>query len=138
MSAGQRIRLSWSVRGASDVSITPIGKVDPEGSLPLIIRETTQFTLLAKAANGQTTQRVTNVEVVDKTPEPSKPLSIVSFQAEPNTIRIGQNATLRWSVSGSSAVMITGIGEVQPEGVRTGEPHPNHNVYVDSAKRQWN
>jgi hypothetical protein len=62
--AGQRVTLSWSVPGATEVTISPsIGTVPVQGSRVISARSDAQFTLTAKAADGQTVSRTVNVLV---------------------------------------------------------------------------
>lgn len=58
--------------------------------------------------------------------ETPKAAVITSFTAEPSTIVKGESATLRWSVSNSTAVTIDGgIGTVQASGSRPVSPTEN-------------
>jgi serine/threonine-protein kinase len=61
---GQRVTLSWSVPGATEVTISPkIGTVPAEGSKVIGARADIQYTLTAKAADGRTASRTVNVLV---------------------------------------------------------------------------
>jgi serine/threonine-protein kinase len=61
---GQRVTLSWAVPGATEVTINPsIGTVPAQGSRVISARAGTQFTLTAKAADGQTVSRTLDVRV---------------------------------------------------------------------------
>jgi hypothetical protein len=61
---GQRVTLSWSVPGATEVTISPsIGTVPAQGSRAISARADAQFTLTAKSADGQTVSRTLNVLV---------------------------------------------------------------------------
>jgi len=62
--AGKRVTLSWSVPGATEVTISPaIGTVPAEGSRVIDARADAHFTLTAKAADGQTLSRTLDVLV---------------------------------------------------------------------------
>jgi len=61
---GQRVTLSWSVPGATQVTITPaLGTVPAQGSRVISPRGDVQFTLTAKGASGQTASRTLDVLV---------------------------------------------------------------------------
>ncbi|MGA2120306.1 MAG: serine/threonine-protein kinase [Bryobacteraceae bacterium] len=62
--AGQRVTLRWSVPGATEVTISPaIGTVPAEGSRVIDARADAEFTLTAKAADGQTATRTLDILV---------------------------------------------------------------------------
>ena len=68
--AGQKVTLSWSVPGATEVSISPaIGTVAAQGSKVISAREDTLFTLTAKTAGGQTVSRTLSL-LVDNSANP--------------------------------------------------------------------
>jgi serine/threonine-protein kinase len=73
--AGQRTTLNWSVPGAIEVTIGPsIGTVPAEGSRAISTRTDAQFTLTAKAIDGQTVSRTLNVAVLAAgKPSPAQP-----------------------------------------------------------------
>ncbi|HEY6390124.1 MAG TPA: hypothetical protein VIX89_02530, partial [Bryobacteraceae bacterium] len=62
--AGQTVHLTWSVSGASEVTISPgIGAVKPEGSVDIPLSRTTEFTLVAKNEKGESASSSTTVLV---------------------------------------------------------------------------
>ncbi len=62
--AGQTVHLTWSVSGASEVTISPgIGVVKPEGSMDIPLRKSTEFTLVAKNEKGEAASSSTTVLV---------------------------------------------------------------------------
>jgi hypothetical protein len=64
VAAGQRVTLRWSVPGATEVTISPaIGTVPAEGSRAIDARADAEFTLTAKAADGQTATRTVDILV---------------------------------------------------------------------------
>ncbi len=70
--AGQTVHLSWSVSGASEVTISPgIGVVKPEGSVDIPLRKTTEFTLVAKNEKGEAASSSTTVLVEAPGTKPS-------------------------------------------------------------------
>jgi hypothetical protein len=44
------------------------------------------------------------------------------FLFEPPSVRVGQQATLKWSVTGATQVVIEGLGQVEAQGERTIRP----------------
>jgi serine/threonine protein kinase len=70
--AGQMAHLTWSVSGASEVTISPgIGVVKPEGSVDIPLRQTTQFTLVAKNEKGEAASSSTTVQVEAPSAKPN-------------------------------------------------------------------
>jgi len=70
--AGQQVTLSWSVAGATEVTISPaIGMVPAVGSRAINTRADAEFTLTAKAADGQTVSRTLNVLVYGGAAKPA-------------------------------------------------------------------
>ena len=55
------------------------------------------------------------------TPAPTR-IEVSYFLFEPPTVRAGQQATLKWAVTGASQVVIEGLGQVEPQGERTIRP----------------
>ncbi|HYL77932.1 MAG TPA: protein kinase [Bryobacteraceae bacterium] len=71
VTAGQRVHLSWSVSGASEVTITPgIGTVKAQGGVDVPLAKTTEFVLTAKDEGGQTITRSARVAVSQVKAEP--------------------------------------------------------------------
>jgi hypothetical protein len=69
---GQRVTLSWSVPGASEVSISPsIGTVPAEGSRVITAKHDQEFTLTAKSVDGQTVSRSLNLLVDASSAKPT-------------------------------------------------------------------
>ena len=99
--------LSWSVTGATGVSIEPgIGPVAETGSLQVRPGATTTYTLTASGQAGTATATAT-VTVADRPPV------ITGFTASPGVVHRGQSAILSWSVQGATEVDISpGIGPV--------------------------
>src|SRR5215469_14359820 len=110
---GQSTVLSWSVTGATKVSIDstsgPItgANSNPVGGAAVSVSPTvtTTYTLTASNPAGNNTAVLT-VTVVD-------PLKINSFTASPALIGQGQTSTLSWDVTGAVQLTIDpGIGDV--------------------------
>ncbi len=99
---GQSSTLSWSVSGATSLSISPnIGAVTG-GSLTVTPTTTTSYTLTATNAAGSVSAMV----IVNVTAPPLAPI-IGSFTATPSSITAGQSSLLSWSVSGATSLSIS-------------------------------
>jgi serine/threonine protein kinase len=73
--AGQTVHLTWSVSGASEVTISPgIGVVKPEGSVDIPLSRTTEFTLVAKNEKGEAASSSTTVLVEAPSARPNAPV----------------------------------------------------------------
>jgi hypothetical protein len=105
--SGQSTTLTWSILGATTVTIDPeIGAVSGVGTKSVSPTVTTDYTISATNGNGTTTQKTTI------TVNPVKPV-ISSFALNPNVITAGESATLSWSVTGATRVTINqGVGDV--------------------------
>jgi OmpA family/PKD domain len=116
--AGQTATLSWTVAGASSVSISPgIGNVNPQqGSTQVSPQQTTTYTLTANGPGGSV--NATAVVSVGGGTAPQ----IIRFEASPLTIQPGQQSTLSWSTNGGSQVAISGVGAVTANGSTTVSP----------------
>lgn len=103
--AGQPSTLSWSVKGATSLAISP--GPGPVTGLSLAVRpsSTTTYTLAATNATGSATATVT----VTAGPVPT----ITSFSTTSATVTLGQSDTLTWAVAGSPTLSINhGVGTV--------------------------
>lgn len=56
---GEPVRISWNVTGATNVTITPIGQLDAQGTVEVYPTTTTAYILVATNAAGQSTASVT-------------------------------------------------------------------------------
>lgn len=103
--AGQEVTLSWTVSGATTLSISPdVGPVTG-GSVVVKPTATTSYTLTAGNPNGSVSRTVS----VTVTAAPV----IGAFTAEPAEITAGDAATLSWQVDGAETVTLSpGFGEV--------------------------
>lgn len=116
ITTGGSSTLSWNVSGATTVTIEPgIGTFPPTGNCPVYPTATTNYTLTATNAAGNTTARSCQVIVS----LPSYPV-INYFKATPTIIWGSGSSTLSWSISGATSVTIDqGIGSVAPTGTCT-------------------
>ncbi|HIE17970.1 MAG TPA: hypothetical protein EYP71_07230 [Dehalococcoidia bacterium] len=135
IAAGESSTLSWTVSGATSVSIDQgIGSVALSGSRAVTPATTTIYTLTATNPAGSVT--ATAQVAVSGAPPPSEPpapepspptptgLPVVSyFTANPPIIATGGSTTLSWSVSNATSVTIEpGVGTVGPAGTASVSP----------------
>ena len=131
ISRGETVNLRWSASNATRVNIEPgLGDVPAQGDRPISPQATTQYTLTADGPGGRVTSQFTvqvsasgkkkkKLDVPIATPTPS----IASFEADRRTIERGTSTSLRWSVSGSTAVRIEpGLGTLPAQGEKTISP----------------
>ena len=133
IAAGESSTLSWTVTGATSVTIDQgIGSVALSGSRAVTPATTTIYTLTATNPAGSVT--ATAQVVVSGAPPPSEPspptpsgLPVVSyFTASPPIIPVGGSTTLSWSVSNATSVTIEpGVGTVGPAGTASVSPATN-------------
>ena len=119
--AGGTTKLSWSVRGASRVTINPgIGEMTASGHLNIFPAQTTTYELKAYGRSGTAS---TKVIVWVNSPLPESPIA-ASLTATPSRmLRAGSPVELSWDVTGATAVSIDhGIGLVSWSGRRTVRP----------------
>ena len=115
ITSGEPVTLLWEVRNATDVEISGIGEVNPEGgSTTVNPTETTTYTLTASNPKRTISQTVT-VTVQD-------PPIIIKFSAEPPSIRRGTQSMLTWDIRNATDVTISGIGSVSPQGSHAVSP----------------
>ena len=109
---GQTATLSWSVTGATSVSIQPeVGTVSPSGSKVVSPGTTTRYVLTAANSEGNSTASATLEVSTSKTP------IITTFSASPASIDAGDESTLTWDVIGAKSININpGIGGVALKG----------------------
>ena len=98
--AGSPAMLTWSVSGATSLSIAPgVGAVSGT-SVTVTPATTTTYTLTATNAGGTVTGTTTVTVTV---PAPV----IATFAANPNAITLGGATTLNWSVAGATSLSIS-------------------------------
>ena len=110
--AGQAATLSWSVVGATSVSINPdIGTVSLTGTKNVSPGSTTKYVLTASNNAGNSTASATLTVTSSKIP------IITAFSAGPASINAGELSTLTWDVIGAKSINISqGIGGVAAKG----------------------
>ncbi len=122
--SGKQATLTWEVIGATSININQgVGGVASKGSIQVSPTATTTYTLTADNAYSTAKKSVTvTVDTSTVTPTTTAvitnaPPVINEFSIEPSTIILGENATLRWNVSGARSVTISpGIGTVPSSG----------------------
>jgi uncharacterized cupredoxin-like copper-binding protein len=98
---GQQSTLSWTTTGATQVSISGVGAVTPNGSTTVSPATTTTYTLSATSADGKTvTAPITITVATGSVPQ------VVVFVATPTTIDAGSSTKLCWQVTGATAISI--------------------------------
>jgi hypothetical protein len=102
---GESSTLAWSTEGATEVSISGIGRVDNSGSRTVSPTTTTTYTLTARGADG----RQVTAPVVVTVSDGNAP-RVISFGANPVNINTGGTSQLCWNVENATAVDIPGIG----------------------------
>jgi len=109
---GQSATLSWSVTGATSVSISPgIGPVSLTGTESVSPASTTAYTLTASNDAGNSTASATLKITSSKAP------IITTFSASPDSINSGELSTLTWDIIGAKSINISqGIGGVASKG----------------------
>lgn len=115
ISAGESSSLSWTVSGATSVSIDQgIGNVALTGSRDVSPASTIVYTLTASGSAGGVTA-TTQVIVTGAAPPPTTTgLPVInSFTASPSIITLGDSTNLSWNVSNTASVSINhGVGTV--------------------------
>ncbi|MFA5399841.1 MAG: hypothetical protein WC169_09075 [Dehalococcoidia bacterium] len=109
VASGQSTTLSWTVTGASTVSINQgIGAVSASGSRTITPAATTTYTITATNGSGSVAASAT----VTVTTTSGTPPVIDSFGASPTTISPGGSSLLNWSITGATSISIEpDIGE---------------------------
>jgi hypothetical protein len=103
---GQQSTLSWSTNGATQVSISGVGLVTPNGSTTVSPAQTTTYTLSATSNDGKTVTAPLTVTVATGTVP-----QVVVFVATPSTIDSGSSTKLCWQVTGATSISILpGVG----------------------------
>jgi len=117
ISAGESSTLSWTVTGATTVSIDQgIGNVALSSTRGVAPAATTVYTLTASSTAGSITA-TTQVIVTAATPPPATLPVINSFTASPSSISLGSPSTLSWNVSNATSVTIdNGVSAVGSSG----------------------
>ncbi|MCA9551130.1 MAG: pre-peptidase C-terminal domain-containing protein, partial [Myxococcales bacterium] len=105
---GASSTLSWQTTGATSVSITAGGTSivtdgAADGEFSVMPIATTTYTLVAKAADGQTSMATTTITVNTENQVPA----VQVFTASPNPIAAGASTTLSWTVLYADTIVVT-------------------------------
>jgi hypothetical protein len=130
ITVGDSTTLAWTTQNATDVSISGIGPVRPNGSLTVSPTATTTYTLTARQGELVTESSV----VVVVNPRMDRP-RVVSFGANPVTIAEGETSRLSWNVENADQVSITTLGVVAIQGDQAVRPTVT-TTYVLSASNR--
>jgi hypothetical protein len=116
---GETAVLEWTTTDADEVEIEPGAIAQPaQGSLPVIPEVTTTYRLIAR--RGSQISQPSEVTVV--VASGNQPF-IRSFEANPQTIQLGEQVTLTWEAANSDGVTIDhGIGQLPVSGSVTVMP----------------
>jgi hypothetical protein len=120
--AGEPSSLSWTVSGATTVSIDQgIGNVALTGSRTVSPASTTVYTITGSNSSGSvtaTTQVIVTGVAAPPLPLPSPSLPVINyFIINPTIVSFGSSVTLSWNVTNATAVTIdNGIGVVDISG----------------------
>uniref|UniRef100_Q01Z63 OmpA/MotB domain protein n=1 Tax=Solibacter usitatus (strain Ellin6076) TaxID=234267 RepID=Q01Z63_SOLUE len=103
---GQQSTLSWTTTGATQVSISGVGAVTPNGSTTVTPTQTTTYTLSATGSDGKTVTAPITITVASGTVP-----QVVVFVATPQNIDAGSSTKLCWQVTGATSISIQpGVG----------------------------
>lgn len=98
---GQQSTLSWTTTGATQVSISGVGAVTPNGSATVSPTQTTTYTLSANSSDGKSVTAPLTITVSTGTVP-----QVVTFVANPATIDAGVATKLCWQVTGATSIAI--------------------------------
>ncbi len=99
---GMPVRISWNVKGVSEVDIEGIGtNLPPEGSKEITPKVTTKLSLKAGSIRRDIIVKV----------RAGGPPEILTYKAEPSRLKVGQKSLIIWEVKNATKVDIRGIGE---------------------------
>jgi len=124
IATGESSTLSWSVVGATTVSIDQgIGNVALSGRRAVVPSATTVYILTATNAAGMSATATAQV-IVSGASAPAASLPVVNFfTASPSSVTAGSVAVLSWNVSNATSVSINpGVGTFASSGTTIVSP----------------
>ena len=102
---GEASSLAWTTEGGTEVTISGIGSVEPNGSRTVSPVQTTTYTMTVRGSDGrQVTAPVTVTVTAGQVPQ------VVQFVASPSSIDAGGQSSLCWQVSNATSIDIAGVG----------------------------
>jgi uncharacterized cupredoxin-like copper-binding protein len=127
--SGEISTLSWEVENADTVMITDLGTVDLSGTSTVMPEETRAYTLTATNSQGEVTATATVTVLTG--------VRIVNFTADKTVVKNpGDPATLTWVTENAIRVVITGVGDVEPNGSVVVNPvSPTHYTLIAYGRR---
>ena len=128
--SGDVSTLAWQTENATEVSISGIGSVRPNGTAPVSPTTTTTYTLTAKNQFGEVNATATVQVTEGQAPR------ILRFAATPTEILPTEQSSLVWQVENAASVTISGIGSVNPTGTSTVSPSDT-TTYTLTATNQY-
>ncbi|MCS6953400.1 MAG: PKD domain-containing protein [Bryobacteraceae bacterium] len=126
---GDPITFQWTQIAGPAVSLT--GANEARASFTAEAGQTYAFRLVVKDDKGAEAR----ARVTVTTAQPRRP-RILSFQAVPTNINVGEVATLSWETEEAAEVEISGIGRVRPSGATTVSPTQT-TTYTLTARNQF-
>jgi len=111
ITSGGSATLSWTASNAASVSIAGVGTFPATGSAQVTPASTSTYTAIATGAGGTASSNTTVTVTSVQNPAPT-----ISFQAQPNTIKIGASAVLSWTTTNATSVNIPGLGSFPANG----------------------
>jgi hypothetical protein len=126
---GEISTLSWEVENADTVMITDLGTVDLSGTSTVTPEETRSYILTATNSQGEVTATATVTVLMG--------VRIVNFTADKTVVKNpGNPATLTWVTENAIRVVITGVGDVEPNGSVVVNPvAPTHYTLIAYGRR---
>ena len=119
--AGQPVTVRWQVTNARNIELRPFGvQVDPsvgEYTFPDGFPENTTVTIVASNML-RSTKETLNIQVVNVVTDPV----IVEWSVFPTDVTLGQEVTIRWSVTNADSVTLQPFGTVDASGERKDTP----------------
>jgi RHS repeat-associated protein len=114
---GNTATLTWVSTNAETATIDQgIGSVPTDGSITVTPSQTTTYTITVTGPGGQAQATAQVVVYI--------PPTVVTISVNPQTIQVGQSATLSWSSTNAERATIDqGIGAVPQSGSRTIKPN---------------
>jgi hypothetical protein len=107
----EQVTLTWSTNEADQVELDGAA-VATDGTESVAPAATTTYTLVAKSSASSTSDTQSCTVTVNATPQP---VTVESFEAEPETIEEGNSVTLSWVVKNPTTLDLDGQ-RIAPEG----------------------
>ena len=132
--AGQPVTIKWRVTNARSVELRPFGiQVDPsvgEYTFADGFPENTTVTLVASNMLRSSRETLT-IQVVNVVTDPV----IVEWSVFPTEVTLGQEVTIRWSVTNADSVTLQPFGTVDASGERKDTPQATQTYTLIAANQ---